>query len=96
MNAITPEIQKEIELATVILRKAGCREIYIFGSLIEGTFTEESDIDLAVIGLPKENFFTAYGQLLEQLNRGVDLIGLDYDNDFSKRIKQTRKLERVA
>lgn len=96
MIAISPEIQKDIEIATAILKDAGCREIYVFGSLIEGTFTEESDIDFAVIGLPKENFFSAYGQLLEQLSRSVDLIGLDYDNDFSKRIKQTRKLERVA
>jgi predicted nucleotidyltransferase len=96
MITLAPEIQKDIEKATAILKDAGCREIYVFGSLVEGNFTEESDIDFAVTGLPKENFFSAYGQLLEQLSRNVDLIGLDYDNDFSKRIKLTRKLERVA
>ena len=96
MVALAPEIRTDIEKATAILKEAGCREIYIFGSLVEGPFTKESDIDFAVIGLPKEDFFATYGQLLEQLSRSVDLIALDHGNDFGERIRQTRKLERVA
>ncbi len=88
--------KEDIDLAKEILLKFGCREIYIFGSLIEGNFTDNSDIDIAVVGLPKSKFFTAYGELIEKLSRSVDLIGLDYDHDFSRRLRDRKKLERVA
>lgn len=88
--------QRDIELATQILRRFGCREVYIFGSLVEGGFDEQSDIDIAVVGLAKTRFFAAYGELMEQMSRNVDLIGLDYDDDFSRRVRDKRKIVRVA
>jgi len=88
--------QEDIELAKQILLRFGCREVYVFGSLVEGDFDENSDIDIAVVGLAKSRFFAAYGELMEQLRRSVDLIGLDYDDDFSRRVRDTRKIERVA
>ena len=42
-------IKKDIDIAKRILLEEGCKEIYIFGSITEGTFTEASDIDIAVI-----------------------------------------------
>lgn len=36
---------KDIELAQTILRRFGCRGVYMFGSLVEDDFTDHSDID---------------------------------------------------
>ena len=41
---------QDIKLAIKILKTEGCTEIYLFGSLAEGDFREDSDIDLAVKG----------------------------------------------
>ena len=96
MIHLPEEIKDDINLAKNILLREGCKEIYIFGSMVEGGFTEISDIDIAIVGLSKSKFFKVYGELLEKLNRPIDLVGLDYENDFSKTIKETGKFERVA
>jgi predicted nucleotidyltransferase len=88
--------QKDIELAKEILLKYGCKEVYVFGSLVDGDFGDQSDIDIGVVGLAKAQFFAAYGELMEQMSRSVDLIGLDYEDDFSRRVRQKKRMERVA
>ena len=89
-------LKKDIAVAADILLKQGCKEIYLFGSVARGTFTTDSDIDIATIGLPKQKFFSAYGQLLKKLHRHVDLVGLDYDKDFGQILKEKGSLTRVA
>ncbi len=54
------EIKKDISIATAILMSEGCKEVYIFGSLVEGAFSDSSDIDLAIIGLEKKKYFKVY------------------------------------
>ena len=88
--------QKDIELAKNILLRYGCQEVCVFGSLVDGDFGDQSDIDIAVVGLAKGRFFAAYGELIEQLSRSVDLIGLDYEDDFSRRVREKKRMERVA
>ncbi len=90
------DIRRDIEIAKEILLREGCKEIYIFGSMVNGNYTKISDIDIAAIGLSKGKYFKVYGELLEKISRPIDLIGLDYDNDFSRVIKGTVKFERVA
>jgi len=92
-----PEVLKNAILAAMeILIRDGCKEIYMFGSVAKGTFTASSDIDLATVGLPKEKFFASYGRILSQLHRTVDLVALDYDQDFGNRLKAAGTLTRVA
>ena len=83
-------------MAAEILLQNGCREVYLFGSLARGSFGPDSDIDLATVGLPKDRFFAAYGRILSRVRRRVDLIGLDYDQDFGAKLKQVGTLSRVA
>lgn len=90
------EIRNDINMAKNILLREGCKEIYIFGSIVDGSYTEISDIDIATVGLSKSKYFKVYGELLEKLNKPIDLIGLDFENDFSRTLKETGKLERVA
>jgi len=90
------ELKKDISLAAGILVENGCKEVYVFGSIANGSYTADSDIDLAAVGLPKSRFFSVYGRIISEIHRHVDLVGLDYDTDFGEMLKQAGKLSRVA
>jgi predicted nucleotidyltransferase len=52
------------------LKAAGADAVFLFGSTVEGPVRPDSDIDLAVAGLPPAKFFQAMGQQLQtELNR---------------------------
>ncbi len=87
MKIINKEIPKNFEKdvfkAIEILKEAGCSEIYVFGSIANNTYNENSDIDFAVKGLPNEIFFKVMGKLMKYLEHEFDLIDLDEkDNRF--------------
>lgn len=90
------ELQQGIEQAAAILKIAGAEAVYLFGSSAEGPFRPDSDIDLAVTGLPPAKFFQAMGQILFILPRPLDLVDLDVDTPFTRYLKQKGKLYRVA
>lgn len=82
--------------AIEILKNAGCKEIFIFGSLVSGTYREDSDIDIAIKGCSAENYFALLGQLLTTLSRPVDLINLDREDSFSRYLEKAGDLHRVS
>jgi predicted nucleotidyltransferase len=53
--------KKAQRIAEVLLKNYGVSKVYLFGSLAWGDFTRDSDIDLAVVGLPEELFLEVYG-----------------------------------
>ena len=81
----------DLEKAAEILKSAGCSECYVFGSYADGRARENSDIDIAIRGLPPERFFYVYGQLPGT----VDLIDLDDGSRFSRRLLQRGAMRRV-
>jgi predicted nucleotidyltransferase len=66
------------ELARLLCRHFGARRVWVFGSLVAGTFGLRSDIDLAVEGLPRTRLFAA-GAALERAAPGfqVDLVPIE-------------------
>ncbi|MBM3234813.1 nucleotidyltransferase domain-containing protein [Candidatus Poribacteria bacterium] len=60
------------------MEKFNVRRVYLFGSLAEGFFHEDSDIDLAVEGLEPHLYFKALANLHE-VSGGfkVDLVPLE-------------------
>lgn len=85
-----------IQRATEILQRAGCREIYLFGSLGTGEATVNSDVDLAIRGCPKGQYFELLGTLLVELDRPVDLVDLDRADPFTQQLESTGDLKRLA
>jgi predicted nucleotidyltransferase len=79
---IPQEYRKDIEIATDLLKKEGCRSIYLFGSLVTGKNHDESDIDIGITGLPKGRFFEVYSRLYFELENKIDLINFDTNSDF--------------
>lgn len=89
-------VQEEIKLAAAILKRYGAREVYVFGSAATGPLRKDSDIDLAVSGLPPECYFRAMGDAADVLGRDLDLIDLDDDSPFTRYLKEEGELRRVA
>ena len=53
-------------------------EAYLFGSLtLEGKFRQNSDIDIAVLGLKKYDYYKFIGEISDLLNERVDVVLLE-------------------
>ena len=89
-------IRDLLQRGAALLRDAGAREVYLFGSMATGKARENSDVDLAVTGLPPENFFAAMARLEDLFDRGVDLVDLDDTTPFTAYLRQKGLLRRVA
>jgi len=96
MMNIPDDFKKDIEKAIKILREIGFSELFLFGSLAENSYGENSDIDLAVKGLRDDNFFYALGRLDYELDHRIDLINLDKDTYFNKVLKERAGLIKIA
>lgn len=93
---MTKSIKSDLDKAIEILKEEGCEEIYLYGSIAEDRFDEESDIDLAVKGIPSGDFFRVLGRLMLELDHPVDLVDLDKDEDFSRFLKEEGELIRAS
>ncbi len=93
---MTETTQGLLRQAADALKAAGAREVFVFGSVADGKEREGSDIDLAVSGLPPERFFEAMSDVVDILQRPVDLVDLDEANLFTDYLKRKGKLQRVA
>lgn len=89
-------VENQIETATAVLKAAGAREVYVFGSAAAGTMRPNSDVDLAVSGLPPKVFFRAMSDAESALGRSLDLIDLDEDTPFTRYLKSEGELRRVG
>jgi uncharacterized protein len=89
------DLMEKIKRAAEILKSFGAKEVYLFGSVATGTYTNFSDVDLAVAGLPPEKFFRAMGKAGDTLNREFDLIDLDEVSPFTDYLKEQGELKRV-
>jgi predicted nucleotidyltransferase len=90
------ELGALIGKAAAALKAAGAREVYIFGSARKGKLRPNSDVDMAVSGLPPEVFFRAMAKASRALGRPIDLIDLDEDNPFTRYLKEEGELDRVG
>ncbi len=75
---LTRVARRDLERIAQTLRdNYGVQRIILFGSLVKGRFTAESDIDLAVAGLVPTDFFTAYAEVNRLSRFNVDLKPLE-------------------
>lgn len=80
---MTGKMKARVEKAAALLKNAGCKEVYLFGSVADNSEHEDSDIDLAIKGCPPGRFFELLGKLIVELDCPVDLVNLDHDDAFS-------------
>ncbi len=93
---VPDEFQNDLKHAVQLLKASGCREVYLFGSLLRGEPNAASDLDLGIRGFPQEQFFALYGKLMAELSRPVDLVDFDTEKDFFHLLSRIREVRRVA
>jgi predicted nucleotidyltransferase len=64
-------------LAAILRDRFGATRVILIGSLAEGRFRTDSDLDLAVAGVADDRFFRAGAELEAAAGRPVDLIPLE-------------------
>jgi|GEM_PF-819007 predicted nucleotidyltransferase len=84
------------DIVTRILKSAGSKEVYVFGSAAHGDIERANDIDIAISGLPPRLFFKVMGQIQMALSKQIDLIDLDEDNAFTRYLKEENELVRIG
>ena len=89
--------QEDIKKAVQILKENGTKEVFIFGSIVNGRFDENSDIDIAVKGLSEKDFYRVASILMFELEHQIDLIDLDdKENSFAQMILKVGGLLKVG
>jgi len=74
----------EVRRAAELLRSMGASEVFVFGSAAHGSLRPDSDVDLAVSGLPARLYLTAASKASDVFGRPVDLVDLD---DLTPRVQ---------
>lgn len=65
------------KLVRLLSDNYGAERVILFGSLAREEFMINSDIDLAVSGMPSENYFKALGHLLMESPYACDLVAIE-------------------
>jgi len=82
MYKIPEKYQDDIKKATFLLKNEGCKDVFLFGSLVTGKIHQNSDIDIGITGLNPKKFFRVYASLDRELSNKIDLVDFDLRNDF--------------
>lgn len=89
--------QEDIKKATKLLKDNGAKEVFIFGSIANGAFNENSDIDIAVKGLDEKKFYKVASILMFELENEFDLVDLDdKENRFSQMLLKVGGMLKVG
>lgn len=90
------DLSQRIRAAATLLMSRGATEVYLFGSVATGRLRDDSDVDLAVVGLPPEVFFRAMAEASRIVGRPVDLLALDRQPAIAASLRRSGELQRVA
>jgi predicted nucleotidyltransferase len=88
--------RKDIEIATNLLKNAGCQSVFLFGSLVSGKTHEDSDIDIGIKGLPKGKFFEIYSRLYFDIQNKIDLVDFDINPDFYSMLNKIGEIVQIG
>ena len=82
LQKIPEKYRFDIEKATLCLKEEGCTSIFLFGSLATGKYSDSSDIDLGIMGLPPQKYIRTYSKLNNIMENEFDLVDFDENNDL--------------
>jgi predicted nucleotidyltransferase len=85
-----------IQKAALELRRHGASAVYLFGSQGTAIARNDSDVDIAVKGLPPRRFFRAMADAQAVLDRTLDLIDLDEPSPFVDYLLHSGELRHVS
>jgi predicted nucleotidyltransferase len=96
-SSMTTLVENEAVIAAAnLLRGMGASQVFVFGSLVKGELRPDSDIDMAVSGLPAKDYFSAVSRASDLLGRPVDLLDLDDPTPLVRHLLASGDLIRVG
>jgi uncharacterized protein len=95
MTTVTIDGNLLLEAANLFLRM-GATKVFVFGSAAKGALRPDSDVDMAVTGLPPKVYFSAISKASGLLGRPVDLVDLDDPTPLVRHLVGSGALVRVA
>lgn len=96
MSPMTTREHEAVSKAAKLFIGLGASQVYVFGSAVKGQLRPNSDIDMAVSGLPPLVYFSAISQASDLIGRPVDLVDLDDDSGLVRYLRSSGDLVRVA
>ncbi len=96
MSNMTIHEKEALSKAAKVFVGFGASEVFLFGSAVKGQLRPNSDIDMAVSGLPARVYFSAISQASDLIGRPVDLVDLDDDTGLVRYLRSSGELVRVA
>ena len=95
---LAQQARKNLEtIIQYLIQAFPIKKIILFGSLVKNKFTETSDIDLAVEGIPPAVYFQTLAQVNALSDRWIDLKPLeDLEPHFLQRVMQTGEVLYVS
>jgi predicted nucleotidyltransferase len=91
-----PVEESAIQAAAELLRDMGATEVFLFGSASRDGLSRDSDVDMAVTGLPASFYFSAVSKASDVLGRPLDLVDLDDPTPLVHYLRRSGELVRVA
>jgi predicted nucleotidyltransferase len=88
--------RQDIENAARLLKNEGCKEIFLFGSLVTGKIHDNTDIDIGIKGLPKGKFFEVYSRLYFDIENKIDLVDFDINDDFYSMLNSVGEIVQIG
>jgi predicted nucleotidyltransferase len=86
---MTTREQEAVSKAARLFIGLGASEVFVFGSAVRGRLRPNSDIDMAVSGLPPLEYFSAISQASDLIGRPVDLVDLDDDSRLVRYLRNS-------
>lgn len=71
--------------AHFLAKRYNIKKVVLFGSLVRGRYKKDSDIDLAVEGLRKEDYIRALAEVESLVGRPIDIKPLEGCGEFFKK-----------
>jgi predicted nucleotidyltransferase len=97
MKLKTPlKYRRDIEEAVVLLQNAGCKSVYLFGSMVSGKIHKNSDIDIGIEGLPPQKFIHTYSLLNNTLKNNIDLVDFDTNRNLFMLLNSLGEVKKIG
>ena len=96
LTQLPMKYREDIESAVALLKREGCVEVYLFGSMVTGCIHEHSDIDLGIKGLPGQKFFSVYSKLYGTFTTEIHLIDFDLNEKMYTLLKNLGEVMQIG
>ena len=96
LSNIPEKYRLDIENASICLKEEGCTEIFLFGSLVTGKYSDSSDIDFGIMGLSPRKYIRTYSKLNNIVKNRFDLIDFDENKDMYNLLLSIGEIEKIG